>query len=83
MTRMDIESAEWLALQGSQRILSQRQAPLSILLEVHPEEIQDLGGTVTELKSLLENLRLQVWGLTSTGLEPLLLDLLTDKHRFW
>jgi FkbM family methyltransferase len=83
LIKMDIEGAEWLALQGSQRILSQRQAPLSILLEVHPEEVQDLGGTVTELKSLLENLGLQVWGLTSTGLEPLVLDLSTDKQRFW
>jgi FkbM family methyltransferase len=71
LIKMDIEGGEWLALQGGQRVLTHRKAPLSMLLEVHPEEIQRLGGSVSEVRSLLESMNLQVKGLAPTGLESL------------
>lgn len=80
LIKMDIEGAEWLALQGGQRVLSQRTAPLSILLEVHPEEIQGLGGTVAKLQYLLESMGLRVRGLAPTGLESLASG---ENFRFW
>ncbi|MDJ0795468.1 MAG: FkbM family methyltransferase [Calothrix sp. MO_167.B12] len=78
--KMDIEGGEWLALQGGKRVLTQRKAPLSILLEVHPEEIQRLGGSVKELKLILESMNLQVMGLTPNGFKSL--DSEQDL-RFW
>jgi FkbM family methyltransferase len=80
LIKMDIEGGEWLALQGGQQALTQRKAPLSILLEVHPEEIQRLGGTVQELKFLLESMNLHVHGLAPTGLESLNSG---KTFRFW
>jgi FkbM family methyltransferase len=80
LIKMDIEGAEWLALQGGQRVLAQRKAPLAILLEIHPEEIQGLGGTVAKLQSLLENMGLRVSGLAPTGLESLESG---KDFRFW
>lgn len=80
LIKMDIEGAEWLALQGAQRTLGQRKAPLAILLEVHPEEIGDLGGTVQGVRGLLERIGLEVHALTPNGLESL------DSgktYRFW
>lgn len=71
LIKMDIEGGEWLALQGGKLVLSQSKAPLSILLEIHPEEIQGLGGTVAGVRELLESMNLQVKGLAPTGLESL------------
>ena len=82
LIKMDIEGGEWLALQGAREALTQRKAPVSILLEVHPEEIERLGGTVKELKQLLESMRLEVSALTPQGLKPLP-DHENWDFRFW
>ena len=80
LIKMDIEGAEWLALQGARRCFTERKTPLAILIEVHPEQIQELGGTVRRLQSLLEDFRLSVKGLLPSGLLPLRA---ADEYRFW
>lgn len=43
LLKIDIEGAEWLALQGMEALLAERRPRL--LLEVHPRQILSLGGS--------------------------------------
>ena len=47
LVKMDIEGAELLAFRGARELLAREDAP-AILIEVHPGEIECLGGTVDE-----------------------------------
>jgi len=78
--KMDIEGGEWLALQGADRALSHPKVPVSLLIEVHPEQIMSLGGSVQRLKSLLESMGFDVCALTPEGLQTLPAGL---NSRFW
>ena len=80
LIKMDIEGGEWLALQGARRVLSHPRIPVSLLLEVHPTEIADLGGSVPELKSLLKAMGFFVYALTPAGLQTISCGL---DARFW
>ena len=76
--KMDIEGAEWLAIKGAQDVLRSWDCRLSILMELHPDEIRRHGGTVEELRDLLEQAGLAVWSLDSDKLLPV-----NDLSRFW
>jgi FkbM family methyltransferase len=78
--KMDIEGGEWLALQGAGRVLSHPRFPVSLLIEVHPEQIISLGGSVPGLKALLESMGFHVCALTPDGLQTLSAGL---NSRFW
>jgi FkbM family methyltransferase len=78
--KLDIEGGEWLALQGARRVLSYPKVPVSLLIEVHPEQITSLGGSVTELKSLLQSMGYHVYALTPAGVHTLTAAL---NARFW
>ena len=67
--KMDIESGEWLALQGARRVLSYPKFPVSLLIDVHPEQITSLGGSVPGLKSLLQSMGFHVYALTPAGVQ--------------
>ncbi len=54
MIKMDIEGAELLVLRGGGRVLSHPSAP-DLLIELHPGEIEHLGGTVDECLRMLED----------------------------
>jgi FkbM family methyltransferase len=53
LIKMDIEGAEWMALKGASRTLRNRHARLDLLLEIHPEEIAEYGGSVPQLAEML------------------------------
>lgn len=76
--KMDIEGAEWLAIKGAQDALRTWDRRLSILMELHPDEIRRYGGTVEELRNLLERAGLAVWSLDSDKLLPV-----NNLSRFW
>jgi FkbM family methyltransferase len=78
LIKMDIEGAEWFALQGARRVLSHPEVPLAILVEVHPERIAAMGGSLEELRAILEGMGLRVRGLARQGLERV-----NAEHRFW
>lgn len=78
MIKMDIEGAEWLAIKGAKDVLRTWELPLSILMEIHPREIMDLGGTVSELRKTLEFIGLTIWSVGSGELEPI-----SESSRFW
>lgn len=76
--KMDIEGGEWLAVQGAQWVFRSWRSPLSILIELHPEEIKKVGGSVAELRTMLEETGLKVFSLDSGELHPV-----NDTSRFW
>ena len=78
---MDIEGAEWLALQGARNMLSLPGTSIDILLEIHPEEIQSFGGSVNALKSLLLELGYAIGAVTPHG--SIALDDSAETQRFW
>lgn len=80
LIKLDIEGGEWLALQGARRVLSHPTNLLCLLIEVHPSEIASLGGSVPQLKSLLEGMGYYIYALTPAGLQPLPAGL---NARFW
>jgi FkbM family methyltransferase len=71
LVKMDIEGGEWLALKGAQKVWNPPHAPTSLLIEVHPEQIEALGGTVDAFRNTLESMGFTVQGLTPQGLVPL------------
>jgi FkbM family methyltransferase len=80
LIKMDIEGAEWMALTGARSILRNRKAPLTILLEVHPQEIENYGGNVLAIYQSLLEAGLRVRTITRPGLidfSP------KDPPRFW
>lgn len=55
LIKMDIEGAEWYALQGATKLLASPDAPL-FFLELHPSSIVELGGSIAEVERIfLEN----------------------------
>lgn len=76
--KMDIEGAEWLAIQGALRTVSSWRSALSILIELHPDEIAKLGGTLPQMQQLLEEKGLKVYSLDSGELHPV-----RESSRFW
>lgn len=80
LIKMDIEGGEWLALQGARRVLYYPPFPVSLLIELHPDAIVSLGGSVLALKSLLESMGFYVCALTPAGAQRLPADL---NARFW
>lgn len=81
LIKMDIEDAELLAIQGGQTAPTNRTAPVGLLIETHPAEIQQLGGTLNQLAARLQGLEFKANGLTPRGLE--LLDPMCVQQRFW
>jgi hypothetical protein len=53
---------------------------VSLLIEVHPEQITSLGGSVPGLKSLLQSMGFHVYALTPAGVQTLTTGL---NARFW
>ncbi len=64
LIKIDIEGAEWLALDGLHGVLSRAERPW-LLIEVHPRQIRDLGG---EQRQLMD--RLRGYGYALTQLHP-------------
>jgi FkbM family methyltransferase len=78
LVKLDIEGGEWLAVQGMQQTVRRWEAPLSMLIEVHREEIARLGGSVGGLRRMIEDLGLEVLALDPGGLTAY-----HDGARFW
>ena len=68
---MDIEGAEWMAIQGMKRFMQSRTGLLSMLIEVHPEEIESYGGSVSAFYDTLEAGGLHLYEFTESGLQKL------------
>lgn len=81
LIKMDIEGAEWLALQGARRALSEPGPAVDILLEVHPPQLERLGVSVERLRGLFLDLGYSLFGITSEGLVKL--DNSDRAQRFW
>src|SRR5262249_29978945 len=81
LIKMDIEGAEWLAVQGARTALAQPGAQIDIVLEIHPLEIRRFGGTAKDLKTLLHDLGYSTAAVTPQGL--LALDGSEETQRFW
>jgi FkbM family methyltransferase len=79
LVKMDIESGEWLALSGARQVLRGWKAPLALLMEIHPAEMEALGGSVKRLRDALAAAGLQIWALEPAGLRPGN----PDQARFW
>lgn len=69
MIKMDVEGAEWLALQGAYATLRQYQ-PL-LLVEIERAGQEQLGGTPEQLGSYLRDLGYQLYRLDRSRLVPL------------
>jgi FkbM family methyltransferase len=53
--RMDVEGAEWLVINGMKEVLTNKDKHLLLFIEVHPQSIEEYGGShETMLKLLLE-----------------------------
>ena len=76
--KMDIEGGEWLAVQGMSETLRRWNAPLAVLMELHPDQIASLGGTISGLRQKLESMGLEVFAIDSGDLHPV-----DDAARFW
>lgn len=81
LIKMDIEGAEWLALQGARRLLSAADAAIDILLEVHPDQLRTIGVGIGELRSLLSEFGYACWAIGPRGLAALPAD--DTAERFW
>jgi FkbM family methyltransferase len=64
--KMDIEGAEWLALQGARKTLAGPQAP-QLFIEFHPREIEALGGSVDKCARLLTDYGYQQYQLANAS----------------
>jgi FkbM family methyltransferase len=62
LIKMDIEGAEWLALQGASETFKRPDAP-DLLVEFHPQEIQFLGGSLDSCLGLLDSYGLRRYRL--------------------
>jgi FkbM family methyltransferase len=54
LLKMDIEGAEVLALQGMTELLSSKNAPRAIFIEIHPELLGNFGSSSRECIELIE-----------------------------
>jgi hypothetical protein len=78
-TVVSVEGAEWMALTGASSILRNHKTLLTLLLEIHPAEI-DHGGNVEALYRFLLEAGFRVRTVTTAGLvdfSP------KDPPRFW
>lgn len=80
LLKIDIEGAEWLAILGARKALERRQALTSILMEIHPDQIAALGGTVPCLADHLRAMGFTLWGISAEGKYPLQSP---KDARFW
>jgi FkbM family methyltransferase len=80
LIKMDIEGAEWMALKGASRVFRNRKARLDVLLETHPNEIAEYGGSVTQLAEYLRTVGFKLHAVSDQGLCPLEN---TPNARFW
>ena len=82
LMKVDIEGAEWAALQGAKKLLTAPGTAVDILMEVHPEQLNEAGISLDDLRALLVEL-----GYTVTGMGPQGPDLpaagATPRQRFW
>ncbi|MEI9803363.1 MAG: FkbM family methyltransferase [Pseudolabrys sp.] len=81
LIKLDIEGAEWLALQGARRLLSAPDVSVDILMEVHPEQLQKAGVSLHDLHALLAQMGYQIFGIGTGGLIPLPPQ--ARGERFW
>jgi FkbM family methyltransferase len=81
LVKMDIEGAEWLAVQGAQTVLGRPGTAIDILLEIHPVEMRRFGGSPKKLRTLLIGLGYSPFAVTPKGL--LALSSSEDDYRFW
>ena len=80
LIKMDIEGAEWMALAGAKSILRNRKSQFAILLETHPAEIEEYGGSIQALYKLLVDSGLRVQTISEAGLVEFSPD---ESPRFW
>jgi FkbM family methyltransferase len=62
LLKMDIEGAEILALRGAERLLKEKRIH-RMLLEVHPQQLERLGSSASELLQLLRGHGYQLWAV--------------------
>jgi FkbM family methyltransferase len=79
--KMDIEGAEWLALQGARQVLTRPDLRVDLLIEIHPKEIEGLGGSTQDLRELLLELGYSTMALTPQGLHSF--EPSGAEQRFW
>jgi FkbM family methyltransferase len=82
LMKMDIEGAEWAALLGATRLLTAPDAPVDILMEVHPEQLGQAGIALDDLRALLVELGYTVAGIGPHGPDPSTAAA-TPPQRFW
>ena len=80
IVKIDVEGAEWLVAQGCTESLGKRTALVNVLLEIHPDQIESLGGSPSRLQQLLADMDFEVRALTPAGLVSAQLE---SKYRFW
>jgi FkbM family methyltransferase len=80
LIKMDIEGAEWMAVKGASRTLKNRHARLDLLLEIHPEQIAEYGGSVTRLAEMLRDAGFTLHAIEQPGLSELEY---APAARFW
>ena len=66
LVKMDIEGAEFLAVQGMDETIA-RNPNIEFVIEVHPPQIEKLGGTVTEFLQFFVDRGFKLFGLGSSG----------------
>ncbi|HUF47713.1 MAG TPA: FkbM family methyltransferase [Vicinamibacterales bacterium] len=76
--KVDIEGGEWPAMLGARRTLAAWPAPLALLLEIHPDAITGLGGSIAGLRQVFEDAGFDVRGLDAGELASTV-----DGARFW
>lgn len=76
LIKLDIEGAEWLALSGMSNLL-QRPSPPRLLIEMHKQQIESLGGTPENLVEMLkETGKFRLFQIHhERGLQPLMASL--------
>ena len=80
LIKMDIEGAEWMAVKGASGTLKNRHARLDLLLEIHPEQIAEYGGSAARLAEMLRDAGLTLHAIEQSGLSELES---TPTARFW
>lgn len=62
LVKMDIEGAEWFALQGASKLLARSDAPL-FFLELHPSSIIEIGGSIAEVERIFRENGFRAFGI--------------------
>ncbi|MEP7030141.1 MAG: FkbM family methyltransferase [Pseudolabrys sp.] len=82
LIKMDIEGAEWDALQGARRLLDAPEASIDILLELHPDYLRKLGVGVRDIRTYMAELGYVSFGIGPQGLIPLREDETEERFLF-